>query len=411
MKGRKTMKVNQTMRTRLLTVILLFLVLQVGRVIAEEGEAGEGRGGAVYVMNNEASGNVIVRLDRDKDGLLTRAGEYSTGGLGSGPAPLPVRFGGPGPGPLPLDSQDSLISAYGGRFLIAVNAGSNDISVMAVTKKQLRLVSKGNSGGIYPVSVAYRDGLVYVINLGGVPTLDGSPGTPTMTGFYLNEEGKLDSIPGSTRVIGQFGSGPADVVFSPDGRFLVVAVRASNTIAVFPMHEDGVAGEEVISPSNNLDPFGMEFTRNGVLVVTEGVDQGPRNPKPNGSSTSSYRIRDDGTLETISAAIPTNQTAACWVRFSKNQKQAYVVNSGSGTISTYSISPHGTLTLLLKAAGDAGTFGAPIDEAITPDGKYLYVDSPLLHSLRGFRVEKDGSLTAITHVEDFPVSFSGIVAF
>jgi hypothetical protein len=69
------------------------------------------------------------------------------------------------------------------------------------------------------------------------------------------------------------------------------------------------------------------------------------------------------------------------------------------------------LTLLLKAAGNAGTFGAPIDEAITPDGKFLYVDSPLLHSLRGFRVEKDGSLTPITHVEGFPVSFSGIVAF
>src|SRR5436309_2386316 len=263
------------------------------------------------------------------------------GGLGSGPASLPVRFGGPGPGPLPLDSQDSLISARNGQYLIAVNAGSNDISVMAVKRDGLELVSKGSSGGIYPVSIAYHDGLVYVINLGGAPTLDDSPGIATMTGFRRDEDVKVDPIPGSTRIIGPFGSGPADAVFSPDGRFLVVAVRVTSTLAVYPMNEDGLPGEPVLSPSNNLDPFGMEFTRNGVLVVTEGVDDGPRNPKLNGSTTSSYRVRDDGTLETISAAVPTNQTAACWVRFSKNQKEAYVVNSGSGSISTYTISPRG----------------------------------------------------------------------
>ncbi|HZI56441.1 MAG TPA: hypothetical protein VFF39_06680, partial [Verrucomicrobiae bacterium] len=123
--------------------------------------------------------------------MLARSGEYSTGGLGSGPAPLPPRFGGPGPGPLPLDSQDALISAHNGRFLLAVNAGSNDISVMAVTREGLRLIDKAWSGGIYPVSIAFHNGLVYVINLGGVPTLDGSPGTPTMTGYRLDEDGKL----------------------------------------------------------------------------------------------------------------------------------------------------------------------------------------------------------------------------
>jgi hypothetical protein len=63
------------------------------------------------------------------------------------------------------------------------------------------------------------------------------------------------------------------------------------------------------------------------------------------------------------------------------------------------------------AADTGGPFSAAIDEAITPDGKFLYVDSPLIGSVRGFRVEKDGSLIPITHVEGFPVSFSGVVAF
>jgi 6-phosphogluconolactonase len=406
------MKPEKLQRNRLFISFCLLLLCGAGVASIQQGNAEEEvQGGAVYVMNNEASDNVIVKLSRDKNGMLARSGEYSTGGLGSGPAPLPPRFGGPGPGPLPLDSQDALISAHNGRFLLAVNAGSNDISVMAVTREGLRLIDKAWSGGIYPVSIAFHNGLVYVINLGGVPTLDGSPGTPTMTGYRLDEDGRLHPIPGSTRVIGDFGSGPADVVFSPNGHYLVVTLRAADLIAVFPVN-DGVAGAEILSPSNNLDPFGMEFTHDGVLVVTEGVDAGPRNPKPNGSSTSSYRIRDNGTLETISSAVPTHQTAACWVRFSRNQKFAYVVNSASNSISTYSISPHGALTLQIEVAANTGLpFSAPIDEAVTPNGKFLYVDSPLIGSLRAFRIEADGSLTAIGHVEGFPVSFSGIVAF
>jgi 6-phosphogluconolactonase len=406
------MKSKDAPRNGLFVSLCLLLLCGAGVAGTQQGSTEEVQGGAVYVMNNEASDNVIVKLNRDKNGLLTRAGEFSTGGLGSGPAPLPVRFGGPGPGPLPLDSQDALISARNGRFLIAVNAGSNDISVMAVAKDGLLLIDKASSGGIYPVSVAFHNGLVYVINLGGVPTLDGSPGIPTMTGFSLDENGKLNSIPGSTRVIGDFGSGPADVVFSANGHFLVVTLRAADLIAVFPVTEDGIAGDEVLSPSNNLDPFGMEFTHDGVLVVAEGVDSGPRNPSPDGSSASSYRIRPDGTLETISSAVPTHQTAACWVRFSKNQKFAYVVNSASNSISTFSISPHGDLTLKIKVAATTGLpFSAPIDEAVTPNGKFLYVDSPLIGSLRAFRIEADGNLTAIGHVEGFPVSLSGIVAF
>jgi 6-phosphogluconolactonase (cycloisomerase 2 family) len=411
------MKALESVSIRLFVVVACFVLFcQAGAAVAQEDQDDQQEaktaGGAVYVMNNEASGNVIVKLQRNQDGTLARVGEYSTGGRGSGPGPLPVIFGGPGPGPLPLESQDSLIATKDGRYLLAVNAGSNDISVMAVTRNGLRLTDRGASGGVFPVSIATFDGLVYVVNLGGVPDLSGSPGTPTMTGFLLDERGKLNPIPQSTRDAGAFGSSPADLVFSPEGDFLVVSERVTNLLDVYRVMEDGRLGEKTVTPSNNHDPFGMEFTRKGVLVVTEGVDQSPRIPQFFASTTSSYRLREDGTLQTISAAVPTHQTAACWVRFSKDQKFAYVVNSGSNSISTYSISPRGELTLLIKVAGDTGgPISAAIDEAVTPNGKFLYVDSPLIGSLRGFRIEENGSLTPITKVDGFPVSFSGIVAF
>lgn len=395
-----------------IAAVALGLLLPVFSLAAENQDS-QTKSGAVYVMNNAASSNTIAVMQRDGSGNLSHVADVATGGLGSGPGPLAPAFGGPGPGPLPLESQDSLISAEHGRFLIAVNAGSNDISVLERTESGLQLVDRASSGGVFPVSVAYHDGLVYVANLGGVPTLQESGGIPTMTGFFLDERGRLHAIPESTRVIGAFGSSPSDIVFSPDGRYLAVAERVTNLLDVFRMKTDGTTGAKAVTPSNGPTPFGMAFTRDGILLVTEGGgDEQPRVPFPNASSTSSYSLAPSGKLETISSAVPTTQTAACWVRFSKNQKFAYVVNSGSGSISTYSISPTGALTLVAPFAADTGgPFSAAIDEAVTPDGTFLYVDSPLINSLRGFRIEKDGSLTPIGHVDGFPVSFSGIVAF
>lgn len=393
----------------------LWLFFQSGIAITQA-QAGP-KVGAVYVMSNLAEANSIIIFHRDEQGVITRDREVSTGGLGSGPGPLPIEFGPSNQSPLPLESQDSLIAARERQFLIAVNAGSNDISVLKINEDGLQLTDRASSGGIFPVSLAQHHNLVYVVNLGGVPLVGSSPGTPTMTGFFLSPSGKLTPIPGSTIVTGNFGSAPADIVFSPDGRFLVLAERPTNLLDVFPVRDDGTLGEKVVTPSNNPTPFGMMFTRTGVLMVTESVDQNPRFPVLNGSTMSSYRIKNDGTLETISRAVPDLQTAACWVRFTNNQRFAFVTNSPSGTVSTYKISPGGELSLAFSIAADTGgRLSAPIDEAITPDGKYLYVDAPhlgapMIGELIGWRVGKNGSLTQVSKVGGLPISFSGVVAF
>lgn len=398
-----------------ITTACLLLCLPIGNAVAQSLDGAAVKG--VYVMSNLAEGNSIIVFDRDDQGVITRKAEVPTGGRGSGPGPLPPQFGTTNQSPLPLESQDSLVSAGEGRFLIAVNAGSNDVSVFAITKDGVQLTDRAPSGGIFPVSVAVHKDLVYVVNLGGVPLLESSPGTPTVTGFFLNEAGKLLPIPGSTRVTGEFGSAPADIVFSPDGRFLVLAERPTNLLDVFPVNQDGTLGEKVVNQSNNPTPFGMMFTRTGVLVVTESVDRIPRFAFPGGSTTSSYRINDDGTLQIISGSVPDFQTAACWVRFTADQHFAFVVNSPSGNVSTYRVSPDGELSLVFPVAADTGgPTSAPIDEAITPDGKYLYVDAPhfgapTIGEVIAWRVEKDGSLTQVSKVGGLPISFSGAVAF
>jgi 6-phosphogluconolactonase (cycloisomerase 2 family) len=73
--------------------------------------------GAVYTASNSASGNQVLMFDRDADGALAFRSAFPTGGTGSGNA---------------LGNQGGLVSTADGKFLLVVNAGSNEISVLAV---------------------------------------------------------------------------------------------------------------------------------------------------------------------------------------------------------------------------------------------------------------------------------------
>src|SRR5438045_4509227 len=94
-----------------------------------------GEGGAVYLMTNQVP-NAIMAFHRGHDGGLTAAGTFPTGGDGN---PVPQ----PGDPPTdPLASQGALILSPHFHFLFAVNAGSNQISVLSITRKGLSMVEK-----------------------------------------------------------------------------------------------------------------------------------------------------------------------------------------------------------------------------------------------------------------------------
>jgi 6-phosphogluconolactonase len=102
--------------------------------------------------------NAVAAFRRDINGLLTPVGRFPTGGAGN---PFPQ----PGDPPVdPLASQGALIMSDGKRFLIAVNAGSNQISVLRINKNTLELADIVDSGGSRPISAALYDDLLYVLN-------------------------------------------------------------------------------------------------------------------------------------------------------------------------------------------------------------------------------------------------------
>ena len=78
-------------------------------------------------------------------------------------APPPVCTGN-GAGCPSLDSQDAIALTPNGKFLFAVNAGSNTVSSFKVTRHGVALVNQVSSGGAFPDSLTVHGNLVYVLN-------------------------------------------------------------------------------------------------------------------------------------------------------------------------------------------------------------------------------------------------------
>jgi len=163
--------------------------------------------GAVYVLTNQVQ-NAVAVFSRTTDGHLTAVGQFPTGGAGD-PVAIP-----PDPPVDPLASQGALVFGPGNQFLFAVNAGSNQISVLRVSRRGLHLVNVVDSGGVRPISLTIYENLLYVLNEGG---------TPNITGFTVGDDGTLTPLAGSTRpLIGGTAADPAEGSFNSDGTLLLV---------------------------------------------------------------------------------------------------------------------------------------------------------------------------------------------
>lgn len=346
------------------------------------------KSGAVYVLTNQVN-NAVATFDRAPDGTLTSAGTFSTGGAGN-----PVAQ--PGDPPTdPLASQGALVLSD--NFLFAVNAGSNEISVLSIGKDALTLVDKVSSGGVRPISLTVHENFLYVLNEGG---------TPNITGFTISDTGELTPLAGSTRPLtAGSAADPAEVSFNDDGTLLAVTEKAANLIDVYVVGTDGVAGPPNPNPSNGLTPFGFAFDQRNNLINSEAMGGAPL-----GAAVSSYRASLDGSLEVVSGSVPDFQTAACWIVITNSGRYVYTTNTGTGVVSSYQLAGNGTLTLLNSVAASLGAMSGPVDMALNNSSRYLYVLANGLQTVEAFRVNPDGSLTHIDSASGLPFGTQGIGA-
>jgi 6-phosphogluconolactonase (cycloisomerase 2 family) len=354
------------MRSKALTAIFITIVMTVfsDGVFAngpddQDHDGDKMSAGAVYTMTNASDGNHIVIFARNHDGVLTKTGSVSTGGTGSGSILDP------------LGSQNSIVLSNDHQWLLAVNAGSNEISAFQVRPDGLKLTDRVNSGGLFPISLTVFHDLVYVLNAGT---------SPNIAGFKLSHKGRLTPLAGSSRLLASTG-GYAQVGFDPKGEILVVTDKTGSRIFVYSVNDDGFpAASPVTSLSNGTTPFGFIFDARGRLLV---VETGP-------NAVSSYKIRSDNTLQVISGSVPDGQKASCWI-VGDEDGDVFTMNPGSGTVSSYlSTARNGKVSLV---DGTAGNANKPLDAAIAGKGHFLYILDPGNGGVDMFRIENDGGLT------------------
>jgi 6-phosphogluconolactonase len=337
--------------------------------------------GHVYVNDNTAGTNTIGGFDQHADGSLTplAGSPFSAGGAGTGTV---------------VGSRGSIQATQDGEWVLAVDAGSNQISVLAVAGDgSLRLApgSPVSSGGIEPVSIAVSDRLVYVANEG-----NGTSGS-NYTGFTLADDGRITPLSNSTFALPPTAL-PGDILFNGTGKNLVgieVGTTDPSTFLIdsFRVGRDGrltpAAGSPY--PAQAPGPFGSEFspTRPHRLYVSNahgGTDNG---------SVSAFRVNPNAKLKSIKGSpYPDHQTAPCWVEISHDGRYLFAVNTGSTTISSYRILSNGTLDLIGSTPFSSGPGIAPFDARLDAAGNYLYVVDAAIASVSGFSVS-GGSLTEL----------------
>jgi 6-phosphogluconolactonase (cycloisomerase 2 family) len=358
--------------------------------------------GAVYFETNSPGHNYIQVLFRKSNGQLRTGPAVDTGGAGTNLASPFAQYGF-----ALLDSANSVVLSNDGRFLFAVNAGDDSVSSFRVHPHgKITLASHVSSGGDLPVSVAtVKKGkyqLVYVVN----------EWSGTIQGYTVGGDGKLHALAGSNRTLATGIHGAAAMIgFDSTGKQLTVSERGAifdpvalnfigsgpDLIDTFKIGGNGLPGAEVANPSVGEDPYGFIYTNNNKLFMTDSGVVG---------TVTTYSLNTGNGHVAMLDHKAAGGSAPCWVVLSKDEKHAWVTNSLTANISSFTLGANGSLTL-------NGVFpttnNSALDEGASRDGRYLYVISTFVAGtvfqstlVDIYRTAPDGSLTHIGHTNTLP---------
>ncbi len=401
-------------------------------------------------MTNEFDGNSIAAYGRRSNGTLVHIGTYPTGGDGGA-------FDG-GEGLDPLISAYAVTLANNNRNLLCVNAGSGTITSFRVNRdRSLSRVDQESTLGVGPNSIAVSRRLVYVSNIDADGEFNGEPDQEgSITGYYLNRRGNLVPIPGSER---QLGNRPSAVRFSPDGRFLIVssinsgssalASGSEDEIVVYAVDRGGRLSDEPVAAATSTlrgnaenrnlpSAIGFEIVRQAgrqYVVVTEAREfqadgAPPAFPALQTGSVSTWELGRDGSLTAVNLDVITGtdffdgERTACWLDFSRDNRNFWVSNALESTLSTYSFNS-GEIALVerVAASGQGPDSTVPqeafantdgwIDLETDRNGEYIYQLFGLSGTIGVFRINEDASLEAVQEVSgNLPdANTQGIAAF
>jgi 6-phosphogluconolactonase (cycloisomerase 2 family) len=351
----------------------------------------------VFVESNnpEPGQNAVLAFARRADGSLQQIGTFSTHGTGQ--LNLPKVVG-------PDDSSQEVVATPDGRFLFAVNQGSNTIAAFRIRGNGgLHFLGTFASGGVQPDSIGIAGDRLYVSNRGdaanagpgGVPAANPGSVAPNLTAFTIDPDGSLVPVPNATVTLPQ-GTVPSQNLITPDGRFLfsdIFGVNGgtapqSNTLAPFQVRRDGTLR---LAPGGNVAAQAPDATTAAPALL--GADAHPtRNIVYAGltglSEVAVFTYDDTGRLSFVGTTAPNADggRGPCWVAVSPDGKFLYTGDTGTDSVGVYSLADplHPVQVQELFLGGPLTPPGSPagtprqtavFQVAVDPSGRFVYAIS------------------------------------
>jgi DNA-binding beta-propeller fold protein YncE len=335
----------------------------------------------VYTLDNDPARNSVAVYRREADGSLMQL-------IGS-----PFNAGGRGLTGGDIDEQGAIRVA--GRFVLAVNPGSDTIAVLEKSPRGLLHVagSPFPSGGSTPLSLAVHGDKVYVANQAAEFALPQSE--PNITGFRLMTDGRLVAMPGSTMNLPK-GMGPAQVEITSNGEVLVATAGfqvdggGASRIYTFRIMPNGklTPGENSpIKPEGSTGTVGFSLNPSGNRVFVSTFKE---------SGVTVFELNPlTAAIRQMGMPVGNEQRAACWTAITKDGRTLYVGNFVSNSISVYDINPDGELTLLGSIPRRGAKNKDTKDIEVSPDGRNLYAIGSGKREISIFKIESNRLLTEL----------------
>jgi 6-phosphogluconolactonase (cycloisomerase 2 family) len=277
--------------------------------------------------------NAVVAFRKDSDGQVTELGSFRTDGTGVANAQGLLG---------PDDSDKEVIASPDGRFVFAVNQGSDSVAVFRVHHDgSLKLVNGAavSSGGTQPVSLAIDGNRLYVVNRGD--EVQGQPGTiaPTIAVFNIEPNGDLREDTTATTTL-SVGLSPSQLLISSRSHLAFL-----DTFTPPPLNNLTEANEVVpfqIARDGSLTPLasgGVGAPVNPPLILGL-AEHSPRNIVYAGltgaSGVAVFTFDRAGSLKLVDT-VSVSGKGPCWITVSADGQFLYTADTGTNSVGVFSL--------------------------------------------------------------------------
>lgn len=378
----------------------------------------------VYTMTNQPNNEILIYKRNVNTGKLSFVKRVATEGAGTN---LISPGGGPNPVDDPLASTGSIIVTGEGsqKCLLAVNSASNSVSSFQIkSATELELVDTYDTGD-FPVSIAERKGLVYVLGVEGSGSIAGFTLLPfTCELSSLRFELVLNQdVPGPGFVDPPvLTASPAQVGFTPENNLLVTIKQngggdpdpdmQAGSLNVYRIDDDLTLTDldQTSLTTNGLGtvPFSFTFDDDGNLLLLEVIGA-------DGSFDGGGQLDVIANVDDLNGENPTFQNgnllseanadsvATCWVKYNPKTSCVYATNNIGNSISSFHLSETKEVTLV---SNEAALLNAPLDMVLSPDFQYLYAlstghtDESEQPQIFVYEMQCDCGLKIVQNIED-----------